>query len=164
MGAAALKCLAPLRSSALACLDAPLPSAAARQAIEAELASLRAQTEKLSQLADEREARLLEQKEALAAAHARSEQLQSECAAAVSERDALRAQLDQLTADVNELEDVAAAAKMENAMLHAERGQLRHELVKLGSSGATQVPLTPERDSLRRSSNCNPAAASAAGE
>ena len=60
-----------------------------------------------------------------------------------------------MTAELRELEESAAAMKIENVMLQEEAGQLRHELTKMatkmGSPGLSMVPPTPDRASLRKS-------------
>eukprot|EP00966_Prymnesium_polylepis_P124708 2884223-Prymnesium_polylepis.1 len=104
-----------------------------------ELRQLRTNNQKLESEIRERDAQMISQAKILAAVRQESANAKAECAAVIAECDELRAQLQKLTTEHLELEEVAAAAKMENAMLQAEGGQLRHELRQLGSPNVGNV-------------------------
>ena len=114
-----------------------------------ELVQLRASEARLTQEIAERDAQMVSQAKILATVRQESAAAKAECIAIISERDGVQRELEKVRAELAELEDVAAAVKMENAMLQAEGGQLRHELKMMGSPSATAP--TPDRHTLRKS-------------
>ena len=144
------KILAKVRLAAQPCFES-----IRRAAVSDELRRLKASEHRLSQDLAERDAQMTSQAKILAKVRAESNAAKQECVQLTVDRDEARRQVEDMTAELRELEESAAAMKIENVMLQEEAGQLRHELTKMatkmGSPGLSMVPPTPDRASLRKS-------------